>query len=114
MDGGTGNNAIDIKPDNPTFYRVMELESMPFHGYYPASGITDEYIKNFECPIEFNIDYIGADGEMLTILNFNRIVKRMTNVNITLDMKEILEDIQAGLTPHVVSDEDWNDVTIEY
>ena len=104
-----GNNDIILTPSKPSVSKVLELYGMPWYG----SASSEDDVKN-NSGVFFTIDYIGTDEKNITILNFNESVKRMTKVKISLDIKEILEDIQAGLNPKVITDESWEEVTYEY
>ena len=105
-----GNDVV-LTPSNPSISKVFEMDNIPW-----GWGNEEEY-KNYQGEACFHIDYIGSDGKTMTIFdngNYQYPVKRMTKLIINLDIEEILEDINAGLTPHVVSGEDWNEVKIEY
>ena len=114
MDNDTGNNMITLTPSNPSVSKVLEFFDMP----WADMAFSEEEVKNFESGLDFHIDYIGTDGKAITIFNYyqsyGKPIKRMTKLIITLDIEEILEDINAGLTPHVVSGEEWSEVKIEY
>ena len=108
-DSSYHGNDIVLTPSNPSISKVLEMESMPW-----GWGNEEEY-KNYNGGTCFHIDYIGSDGKAMTIVDMRDYpVKRMTKLIINLDIEAILEDINAGLTPHVVSGEDWSEVKIEY
>lgn len=111
LNGQTGNNEIILTPSNSSVFKVLELGDMPWWG---SGASSEDDVKNYKGGAAFSVDYIGTDGKNITILNFDESVKRMTKVKINLDIKEILEDIFAGLNPNVISDEQWEEVTYEY
>jgi hypothetical protein len=50
----------------------------------------------------------------MTILNYDKPIKRMTKLTMTLDVAAILEDTQAGLNPNVVMGEEWVEEKFDY
>ena len=102
-------NDIYLTPTNPSISKVLEMRNMPW------GWDSEENYKNYNGGTCFHIDYIDSDGKSMTIVDMRDYpVKRMTKLNISLDIKEILDDIEAGLTPHVVTGENWNEVKIEH
>ena len=49
----------------------------------------------------------------MTILSDRDYHKRMTKIKISIDIKEILEDIESGLSPKVITDEEWNEIEVK-
>lgn len=103
------NNVIVLTPSNPSVFKILELIDMPW--FWATS---DEDMKNHESGLFFTVEYIDADGKAMTILSYDKPIKRMTKLNMTLNVKEILEEARAGLNPKVVSDDVWIEETVEY
>ena len=108
---GTGNNEIILTPSTPSVSKVLELLYMP---WFDIGIRSEEDVKNFESGLWFSVDYIDKDGKSMTILNYDKPIKRMTKLTMTLDVAAILEDIEAGLKPNVVSGEEWIEEKVDY
>ena len=110
LNENTGNNEIILTPSNPSASKILELIDMPWCGNY----FSDDFVKNHESALYFSVDYIDKDGKSMTILNYDKPIKRMTKLTMTLDVAAILEDIQAGLNPNVVMGEEWVEEKFDY
>lgn len=100
------NNAIYLTPESPSVDKVIAPNWQPWYQW----GDDKDYI-NYESTINLLIDYIDENNKGINILKLSDYpIKRMTKLNITLDLDDILNDISAGITPNVVNDEEWTDV----
>ena len=107
----TVNNIYYITPSDGTFSKSLELITMP---WFDSCEWSEEAVKNdFTTEIPFTIDYIAPDGKSMTILSYRDYHKRMTKIKISIDIKEILEDIESGLSPKVITDEEWNEIEVK-
>lgn len=56
--------------------------------------------------------YIDENNESINILRLSDYaIKRMTKLNITLDIEEVLNAVNAGIKPNVITGEDWTEVS---
>lgn len=111
LNDNSGNNDIILTPSNPSVSKVLEILNMP----WADSGMnSDEDVINFKSLISFTIDYIDKDGKSIQILNYDEHIKRMTKIKITLDLKEILDDAEAGINPVLVTDDTWEEKNYEF
>lgn len=101
------NNAFWLTPSNPSVSKVLELPQMPF-------GISLRHFKDWVSEVRFHIDYINPEGKTITIYTSNLYYKRMTKITITIDINSVLEDIEAGLNPNVISNEEWSDLSYTF
>lgn len=94
LTGGTGyvNNIQYITPSDSIYCKTMEMLMMP---WFDSCEWSEDAVKSFVSQIEFVIDYIAPNGESMTILSYNDYHPRMTKIKITLDIKDILEDIET-------------------
>lgn len=101
------NNSIVLTPTNPSISTVRELYHMPWGG----DGDESWYINHTsEC--YFNIDYLSPNGKTITIMQYHGYIKRLTKLNVSIDLQEVLSSIQASLNPKVVTNETWTELTL--
>ena len=112
MNNNSGNNEIILTPSNYSVSKILELIEMPWWG--SITDFSEDCCKNFVSGLYFSVDYIDKDGKSMTILNYDKPIKRMTKLTMTLDVAAILEDIQAGLNPNVVTGEEWTEERFDY
>ena len=104
---GLGNNDITLTPSSPSISKVLTYDTCPWYD--------DNDFENYKGMTNFVVDYYDVDGKSITIFELqDYYIARMTRLNLTLDLDEILNNVEAGLTPRVVTGENWNDVTIKY
>ena len=102
------NNIYNITPSDSVFCKTLELPGMPWVG-----ANSEEAVKNYESEISFIVDYIAPDGESMTILHYRDYHKRMTKIKIQFDMKEILANVESGITPNVIPEDNWSEIEVK-
>lgn len=98
---GTNNHEIILTPSSPSVNKYIAMDNYQF---VPSK---QDYIGS----IGFTIDYYDAEGNAFTIRQYpldsdydngNVDLTTMSTINITIDIQEFLDSIDAGLNPHVV------------
>lgn len=102
------NNAIRLTPDNPTVKTIRALDEVPFDFHK-----TESEFKDFTGSTQLNVYYTDTEGKSFTIGTISHGVKRMHRLNVSLDLEEILESINAGLIANPVEGEEWIDENYE-
>ncbi len=101
------NNAIYLTPTSPSVDKIIAPDLQPWYEWYDY----DEYL-DFEGTLSILIDYIDENDESINILRLSDYaIKRMTKLNITLDIEEVLNAVNAGIKPNVITGEDWTEVS---
>lgn len=101
------NNAIYLTPTSPSVDKIIAPDLQPWYEWYDY----DEYL-DFEGTLGILIDYIDENIESINILRLSDYaIKRMTKLNITLDIEEVLNAVNAGIKPNVITGEDWTEVS---
>ncbi len=102
------NNAIRLTPDNPTVKTIRALDDVPY-----GWDATDSDFKNFTGSTQLNVYYTDNQGKKMTIGTINHEIKRAYRLNVSFDLEEILENINAGLIANPVEGEEWIDENYE-
>ena len=101
-----GNNDIILTPSSPSVSKVLTYDSCPW--------FDDNDFANYKGMTNFVVDYYDVEGKSMTIFELqDYYITRMTRLNLTLDLNEILNDVNAGLNPKVIQGEEWKDIDYE-
>ena len=110
LNDGIENNVIYLTPSAPSIVKNVAPDTVPWYEWNESNPYD---FMDFESSICITIDYIDENGKGINILELRDYpIKRMTRLNITLDLEEILSDVNASLNPNVIDDEIWSDVNL--
>ena len=98
------NNTIRLTPENPSIATKRVYDDVPYD-----FAKYDSDFKNYEGGANFILYYTDAQGKTITIDKVEHSIKRIHRLNISFDIQEFLESINAGITANPIENEDWID-----
>lgn len=106
---GTGNNEIILTPSNPSVNKYIVMGNYQY----------DPQKKDYVGSLGFIIEYYDAEGNSFIVRQYPLEsdyekdcveLTTMSTINISIDIQEFLDSIDAGLTPYIVEGSGRKDV----